>query len=343
MMSTDERSTHDELPELSDEAIDRIEARLFAEIADGRETKTTRRRRRRRWVGSSLGAAAVIVAAIAITPAFLPSGSSDYAVPEQAAGGAPDADGAASDEKSATSDASDENSATPDTSDVPDADRMIVRNGSATLVVSDVLDASDALTALAAKHDGYVESLGVNSDETDEPESGWVTMRVPAEDLDGVRSALGDIGEVTRTEISEDDVTGEAIDLRARIDATQASVDRLTELMRKAGSVSDLLEAETTLSERQAELESYQRELDHLKGEVSMSTLTVALDREGTGTEADPAGFGDGIAHGWSGLIVFGNGLLIAFGFLLPWLAALGVVGLIVWAVVRIIRRRRRA
>ena len=337
MNTTDERSAHDELPELSNEAIDRIEAGVFSEIADGRETKTARGRRRRRWIGSGVGAAAVIVAAIAIAPAFIPSGSGDYSAStdQDAGGAAPDVQ--------AEDSASEGSDATSDASDVADADRMIIRNGSATIVVDDVLDASDAITALAAEHDGYVEGLGSNASGDDGAESGWATLRVPADDLDAVRSALGDIGEVTSTEISEDDVTGQAIDLRARIDATEASVDRLTELMRKAGSVSDLLEAETTLSERQAQLESYQRELDHLEGEVSMSTLSVSLVREGAPTEADPAGFGDGIAHGWSGLIVFGNGLLIAFGFLLPWLAAAGVAGLIVWAIVRLVRRRRRA
>ncbi len=57
---------------------------------------------------------------------------------------------------------------------------------------------------------------------------------------------------------------------------------------------------------------------------------------------ADPAGFGDGLAAGWNGLVATLNGIVIAIGFLLPWLAVAAVAALIVWGVVRLVRGRRR-
>jgi len=66
-------------------------------------------------------------------------------------------------------------------------------------------------------------------------------------------------------------------------------------------------------------------------------SLTVAAPA----VAADPAGFGDGIAAGWNGLIATLNGLVVAIGFLLPWVAVLAIAWLVFWAVRRGIRSRR--
>lgn len=351
-----------DLPELSDDAVDRIEAGVFSDIAHGRERDRRRARKRRGWIGGSLGVAAALAVGVVVVPAVmsgigLTGGAADSASTaegESAGGGssevAPEAGISGGDDstESSGSDAADEGS---DGAGATEEDRLVIRNGSAVLVVDDVLDASDALTALAAEHDGYVEEIGSSSDDYGYREeadaagvrTGWVSLRIPADQLDEVRQSLSDIGEVTSTQISESDVTGQAIDLEARIDTATSSVERLTELMEQAGSVSDLLDAETVLTERQAQLESYQRELEHLEGQVAMSSLHVELTRDREVAESDPAGFGDGLVTGWNGLIGFFNGLVIAIGFMLPWLGVIAVAGGVVWIIIRIVRRRRSA
>src|SRR5690606_36878029 len=103
-------------------------------------------------------------------------------------------------------------------------------------------------------------------------EGAWVTVRVPADQLSAVVDELAGLGEVTATNISRQDVTEQTVDLQARIDAAQASVDRLTELMTQAQNVGDLIAAESALAERQATLESYQQQLEMLDDQVAMST-----------------------------------------------------------------------
>jgi hypothetical protein len=67
----------------------------------------------------------------------------------------------------------------------------------------------------------------------------------------------------------------------------------------------------------------------------------VSLFEPSPAVEADPAGFGDGIAAGWNGLLATMNGFVLAFGFLLPWLAVIAVIAAIVWLIRRGVRRRR--
>lgn len=120
-------------------------------------------------------------------------------------------------------------------------------------------------------------------------------------------------------------------------------MDRLTALMAQAQNVSDLIAAESALSERQALLESYQQQLAMLEDQVELSSLTVSLAPAVEKVEADPAGFADGLLAGWNGLVATLNGIVIALGFLLPWLLVAAIAALVVWGVVRLVRRRRRA
>ncbi|MGL3150856.1 DUF4349 domain-containing protein [Microbacterium sp. A82] len=323
------------LPELSPESIARIEDAVFAEITAKRPITqpSAARSRRRRWL-TGLGIAAAFAAGILVAPPILDivgSGTSmtasGGAMPESAA-------------DSATT------SAQVDQAVAEDSGREIIQTANATLQVADIRDAADAIAALADTHGGYVETTEIRSapvtDKTSveappESEYGWIGIRVPSADLATVIEELAESGTVLSSSVAKQDVTSTAIDLRARVDATRASVERLTELMSNTGTLSELIEAEVALSERQAQLESYEQQLAALDDQVAMSSLQVELTRTATATTADPAGFGDGLLAGWNGLIVSLNALVIAFGFLLPWLAVAGVVVLVIW----LVRRRR--
>lgn len=330
-----------ELPELSNEAAAHIERRVFADI--GAQKEAAARRRKRRWVGGSLTAAAVVVGAALVVPQVAGTGFDTAASGgfggDDAMDAAPEVapeDGAAIDSDMASEEAAQAQDVAADGSD-----RDIIRTGWARVHVDDIDDATEALEQLAGDHEGYLEALGASQGEGEAgAASAWATLRIPASELDAVRSGLGDIGEVTGIEISQRDVTDQTVDLAARIEAHQASVDRLLELMEQSGSVGDLIQAEEALAQRQAELESLQGQLDHLEGQVAMSTLEVHMDEARTVEQAEPAGFLDGLLSGWNGLMATLNGAVIVVGALIPWLGVAGVIALAVWGVVRLRRRR---
>ncbi|MFD4957262.1 DUF4349 domain-containing protein [Microbacterium sp. NPDC058389] len=361
------------LPELSPQRIDEIEDALFADIAADRSRATTQRRRRGRyWIAGGAAAAVIVVAAV-IAPSVgtmvSPSGGSDSAAvapASRADGGAENGAADTAPESSAGSMVADE-SAGAGATDTATVGRDIVTTASATVTVDDVDAAVRSVADTAALHGGYVESMSIGSDGTVSPvdpaqsgmtdgvvapdvmpypaptDGAWITVRVPADQLTAVRGSLDDLGTVTASNVDRQDVTAQTVDLEARIDAAQASVDRLEALMAQAASVADLLAAESALSERQALLESYQQQLKMLDDQVAMSTLSVTLTPEVEPVTADPAGFGDGLAAGWNGLVATLNGIVVAIGFLIPWLAVAAVAGLIVWLIVRAVRRRRTA
>lgn len=343
-----------ELPELSQESIERIEHGVFADIARERSSEHVpprKKTRRRRWLVAA-GIAAAFVAGVLITPPLLNTvavstadgggsviglsdGSvSDMAAPESAdqpsssvPGGAPSIVGAEDD----------------------GAEREIIQSAQATVRVDDVSAAVDSIAALAESHGGFVESTDVSADprtaDMSQPEQpvgeyGRISIRVPSADLADVVDELGDTGAVLSSSLSQQDVTSTAIDLRARVEATSASVTRLTELMSQSGSVSELIEAEVALTDRQAQLESYEQQLVALEDQVAMSSLQVELTPTASATTPEPDGFAAGLLAGWNGLIVSLNALVISIGFLLPWLVIAGVVLLAIWLIRRRIRSR---
>lgn len=362
------------LPELSDEAIARIEHDVFARISaedavpastEPASARTARRRRSRRTLWASLGtAAAVVVVAAAIAPSVLGGIASDEAgssavSPEYAPDAATQNGG--TDTGGGDLGGSDGGGAASEESALPgdQAGREIIANGSMSLTVDDVGIAADAVAGIARERGGYVEQLEVGGKSYADPAAvegmytddavsvpvytggSWVQVRIPADELDDAMEAVGRLGVVDSSSVMRQDVTDQSVDLRAQVDAAEASVERLTELMAEATSVADLLAAESALAERQALLDGYRQQLEMLEGQVAMSTLSVSLAPRVETVEANPAGFGDGIAAGWNGLVATLNGVVVGLGFLLPWLAVAAVAVVVVWLVRRSIRRRR--
>lgn len=334
-----------ELPELSEASIDRIEDAVFTDIANERSATRVpapKKSRRRGWL-TGIGVAAAFVAGVLITPPLLNTVGVSTAEGGGSAIGL--ADRSSSD--MAVPESVDSSASTAVGGDVDSAEREIIATAQATLQVVDVRDAADAIAGIADERGGYVESTEIRTNPVEDrtsaqapPDSGygWISIRVPSADLTDVIGELASSGKVLSSSVSKQDVTSTAIDLRARVDATRASVQRLTELMSNTATVSELIEAETALSDRQALLESYEQQLAALDDQVAMSTLQVELTRTASTTSADPDGFAAGLLAGWNGLIVSLNALVVTLGFLLPWLVIAGVAFLVIW----FIRRRRR-
>lgn len=221
--------------------------------------------------------------------------------------------------------------------DAGDIEREIITNGSLTLVTDDVTQAIDDVLKATDEVGGWVQSQYHSNQSKSQYENAWVTLRVPANKLDPLITAVEDFGEVRELHVSTDDVTRYGRDLDARISALEASTERLLELMSEADSSEALIAAETALSERQGELEALRSERRYLSDQVAMSTLEVYFQPTET-AEFDRGGFLGGISKGWNALVNSASALLIALGALVPWVLTIGIP---VTAIIWLLRRRR--
>lgn len=220
-------------------------------------------------------------------------------------------------------------------------DRSIIRTAYVSLRVDAVDTAVRQVRDLTRASQGLVVSENISGTDGDAYAS--VTVQVPADALDPYLDQVQALGTVDSLDVSAQDVTTQVVDLDARIDALQTSIDRLTTLMAEAQRVEDLLAVETELARRQAELDSLTAQRTYLADQVAMSTVTVSLSPLTRVADVDTPGFLSGLSSGWSALVALVGYAFTALGFLLPFLLIAGVIAIpLTWLLVRQTRRRRR-
>jgi hypothetical protein len=277
-------------------------------------------------MSSLLGRAAAIAAVVVVVGCSGPSDSESSGA--DGGGGA----GAVADEGSAPGD---------DGGAAVDADRQVITNASANLTVDEPADGAQQVSEL-------VESVGGRVDErteqtaTGDDEGAYadLVVRVPSDALTDVLADLEELGEVASVSVTRSDVTGQAVDLDARISALQTSVTRLQTLLDEAPTTEALLAAEGALSGRQEQLESLQSQRALLADQVELSTLSVHLHPFGVAPAGGPDGFLDGLGTGWRALVSALGAAVVVLGVLLPWLGLAGLVAGGALVAIRLARRR---
>lgn len=219
--------------------------------------------------------------------------------------------------------------------------RDIVKTASLTIDAADPAGVADKVTAIIATAGGRIDQRSDHAGY-----SSTLKVRVPAPALEATLNSLKALGTVQALEVKTDDVTGQRVDLDARITALKTSVDRLLAIMRDAKDPDALIKAETELATRQADLQSLQAQRDTLRDQITYSSIDVDLDADHPSGPAPQRyhGFIGQIEHGWDTLRAFASELFLVAGFLLPWLSAAALLGAVGYlGRRRVLARRRRA
>jgi len=214
----------------------------------------------------------------------------------------------------------------------------IIRTASLTVQVKDVPKALDEARTVTENAGGYV------GDETTNRDSGGhertrVVLRVPVDKYDEVLTDLQGAGKLLDRTAKAEDVTDQVVDVDSRIKSQRASVARVRELMDQATKLSDVVELEGELSDRQADLEALLAQQASLKDRTSLATITLSLSEtpvKKAAKDEDP-GFVDALAGGWGAFVTMLRWLSVAFGAVLPF-AAVAALLVLVW--LRIVRPR---
>jgi hypothetical protein len=229
-----------------------------------------------------------------------------------------------------------------DTATVESKDRSVIVNASAYITADRPDEAVESILKLVEKEKGFIDQKNINTDANGKVESAYLVVRIPAPRLDTVLVALNDVGKVETSQISSSDVTLSVRDLEARAKALQVSVGRLLELLNSATKTSDLVEIESALSQRQAELDSIKSTLDYYKDAIDISTLSIEIAGPEVAPGPEPDNFWEAIVAGWVALTAFLAGSVIAIGIAIPWLVMTAVtIGLII-LIWRLIARTRK-
>ncbi|MDT0266291.1 DUF4349 domain-containing protein [Streptomyces sp. DSM 44915] len=163
--------------------------------------------------------------------------------------------------------------------EVPDPGQLI-QSATLTLTVDAVPDAYAEAVRLAQTTGGYVSHETTSGGEAG-TRSSTLTLRVPSEAYPELLAALPELGELTARELTTEDVGDEIVDLDSRLATQRESIARVRALMEDAGSLAEIVQLESELSTRQAELESLEARRETLRGQTALATVTLQLHEEG--------------------------------------------------------------
>ena len=317
---------------LDDQRIDDIRARVMADV----DADVRRRTRRTRFVAGAAAAGVVVVALGSGLAVMSTEGgpSNDVSTAAEPAPVPGDFSGSTDGGAVEVAPAPEQGQKDLTAPQVQEADRSVVTTGWVELTVDDP-------SASASGFGAWVERAGGRIDQrSDQDGSAQLTVRVPADVVTAAIDQLRATGEVDATSITDVDVTSQVVDLDARILALQSSVDRLLAILGSATTTGEVVEAEATLTQRQAELDGLVAQRAALGDQVDLSTIDVSFTATEAAASVEADGFLGGLRTGWNSVVETVNGVVTAAGVVVPWLAIVLVLGTAAWGLAR---RRRRA
>jgi hypothetical protein len=204
------------------------------------------------------------------------------------------------------------------------------------------------LTDFSTTDGGFVASteshMGTKATHT--YSTGSIVLEVPVHNFTMLVDQVRHAGNATSVMTSANDVTGQYVDLQARISALQLSREQYLKIMSRTNSIGGILSIQDQLNSIQSQIEQLQAQLGLLNSETTYATLTVSLSVAGhqvnpplhPATGVDKAWHESlhGFAAGFEWLIRIAGPLLFA----LLVLAALLALGRLTWRATE--RRRSR-
>jgi Domain of unknown function (DUF4349) len=216
-----------------------------------------------------------------------------------------------------------------------------IRTARMTVAIKGAKNVSNA----AQQADNYALAAGGEVDEdnrTSGPSaSAELLLRVPPEALADTLDKLSRLGKELSRSLSTTDVTQRVADVGSRVASARQSIDRLRILFRHATKIGAIIQLESELNQREADLESLEAQQRALARETSMATISLDLQTAAR-VIAPPKpvhkkhenGFVTALKRGWHGFTAAAAWIARAFATLLPFLVLLLLIGFglrVVW------------
>ena len=139
---------------------------------------------------------------------------------------------------------------------------------------------------------------------------------------------------IIQRNISTDDVAKEFVDLESRLKTKREVEQRYAEILRKkAGTITELLEAEQKIGDLHEEIEATISRINYLKDQVSYSTINLefyqTITQQIAEVETNSTGkdFKEALSAGWTGIVSF----LLVITYIWPLIILVIITGAFYW------------
>ncbi|NOS83844.1 MAG: DUF4349 domain-containing protein [Ignavibacteria bacterium] len=225
----------------------------------------------------------------------------------------------------------------------PQDKRMIIRTGTMS-IENDSFDETELKVKEIAKNlGGFITNSTAQVNQSGKKQ-GTLTIRVQADKYDALLAELAKTGKVMSQNITGRDVTEEYVDAEARLKTQRELETRLLQLLaEKTANLTAVVEVEQKLANVRENIEKTEGRMRMLKDQASFSTITLSIYEPAILNTSSGGFFYElerGFEKGLTGFTSVISGLITFIVALSPILA---ILGLIVYVVVRVIRKKKVA
>ncbi len=182
----------------------------------------------------------------------------------------------------AESDMSQEAPSAPVEANQSQIERLVIKNGSLSIVVLDPPKSLDSISMMAEEMKGFVVTANLYKQELEggvQVPRASVTIRVPAKRMNEAMSRIK--AESNQDPISENissqDVTSEYVDLQSRLTNLEAAEAELTEIMRSATKTEDVMSVYNQLVQIREQIELLKGQIKYYEQSAALSSINVEL------------------------------------------------------------------
>lgn len=226
-----------------------------------------------------------------------------------------------------------------------DPQRFLVRTGEMSLTVArgGVPEAAARIVGLTSGYGGYVLTSQVSTTDSSSPPFADVTVRVPASAYDAAIQRFGALGRVQGVQTSAADVTGQYVDLHARLAQARRVDQRLLGFLARTNTVTEALAVQARIDATELTVEQLAGQAKALREQVSYGTLTVSVTERGAHhMTSHHNGFIAALTASWRHIVGGFETIVVGLGAILPFAVLLAVLAVAVWYAARTTGRLRR-
>lgn len=189
-------------------------------------------------------------------------------------------------------------------SNAVDIGRKIIKTYNVRLETKKFEEANSRIVAKTLEVGGYIQNshvsgIKISGRYEDEQRNSSYNLRIPKDESNTFINELGNIGNVQYKDENANEITDQYFDSEAHLKALKIQEERLLELLKQSGELSDILEIERELSNVRYQIESFTGTLRKWDNLIEYSTITIDVIEVAELTVESPTDFIHQIKQGF--------------------------------------------
>ena len=158
----------------------------------------------------------------------------------------------------------------------PDWDKKIIKTATLKLEVKDFQHYNESLHKTIKQYGGYIANEEQNL--SDEKTETIMSIKVPVEQFETMMNQLPEESEkILERKITTDDVTGEVVDIKSRLEAKKEMRLKYLEFLKQSKNMAEVLQVQQEINGIQEEIEAAAGRVDFLSHQASFSTINLTF------------------------------------------------------------------